>query len=70
MRECGRDFGQGETGYSDRQCGRCKWSRENEDRLQCCCYESSYAWSDVEATDCCDSFLHKDNALKIFFGEH
>jgi len=64
--QCGRDFGPGNHGYSHcsdhtgRQCAGCKWAQEKEDRydqLRCCCDDSPNAWGDVEATDCCESFL-------------
>jgi hypothetical protein len=64
--QCGRDFGPGGHGYSHcsdhspkGQCGDCKFAMELDryDQVHCCCDESPQAWSDVEATDSCFSFL-------------
>ena len=65
--QCGKDFGEGERGYSHcsdhspkGQCANCKWAQEKEDRydqMRCCCDESPNAWGDVEATDSCFYFL-------------
>lgn len=68
--QCGRDFGEGEHGFSHcsdhspkGQCADCKWAQEKEDRydqVRCCCDESPNAWGDVEASDTCSSFLPND----------
>ena len=42
-----------------RQCANCRWAMEMEERydqVHCCNAASPEAWSDVEATGCCEHF--------------
>ena len=43
-----------------RQCANCRWAMEMEERydqVHCCNVASPQAWSDVEATGCCEHFV-------------
>jgi hypothetical protein len=49
------------------QCAGCKWAmplEERYDQIHCCNNASSQAWSDVEATECCELFSAEEKTSK------